>query len=285
MRVIGGKVLMDRNAPSSLTDTVQSGYDDSKALIERWHGNGRLRYAITPRFAPTSSEGQLRSASSLWQEFPTCLVHSHVSENLEEIEWVRSLFPNRAGYLDVYDDAGLLGRGTVLAHGVHLTRDELDRIAATSTSLAHCPTSNTFLGSGLFSFNKVNAAREHIDVGLGTDIGAGTSFSLLTTMGEAYKVAALTASSMNAYELFYLATLGGARALGVSSFVGSLEVGKEADVVVLDPRSSPLLAYRSDRVTSTEEQLFALAMLGDDRSVAATYVAGERAYERRFDDD
>ena len=280
MRVIGGKVLMDRNAPPTLSDTVQSGYDDSKALIERWHGKGRLRYAITPRFAPTSSEGQLRSAATLWREFPTCVVHSHVSENLDEINWVRTLFPHRSGYLDVYDDAGLLGRGSVLAHGVHLTSDELDRVAETSTSLAHCPTSNTFLGSGLFSFHRVNAARQHIDVGLGTDIGAGTSFSLLATMAEAYKVAALTESSMDAYELFYLATLGGARALGIAEFVGSLEVGKEADFVVLDPRSSPLLAYRSERVASTEEQLFVLAMMGDYRSVAATYIAGELSYER-----
>jgi guanine deaminase len=281
MRIIGGKVLMDRNAPPALTDTVQSGYDDSRELIERWHGRGRLQYAITPRFAPTSSEEQLRSAAALRREFPSCLVHSHVSENREEIEWVRSLFPNRSGYLDVYDDAGLLGEGTVLAHGVHLSQAELDRMGATSTSLAHCPTSNTFLGSGLLSLERVRAVRPSIQVGLGTDVGAGTSFSLLATMGEAYKVAALTSSSLDAFDLFYLATLGGASALGLARHVGSLEVGKEADVVVLDPHASDLLAYRMQHASSTEEQLFVMVTLGDDRSVTATYVAGDLVYERR----
>jgi guanine deaminase len=280
MRMIGGKVLMDRNAPSTLTETVQSGYDDSKQLIERWHGRGRLGYAITPRFAPTSSEGQLRSAASLRQEFPSCLVHSHVAENAQEVEWVRSLFQDRSSYLDVYDHAGLLGPGTVLAHGVQLSNQELDRMGATSTALAHCPTSNTFLGSGLLSIDRVRAVRPIIPVGLGTDVGAGTSFSLLATMGEAYKVAALSSSSIDAFSLFFLATLGGANALGVSEFVGSLEVGKEADVIVLNPHASELLSYRMKRVRSTEEQLFVLATLGDDRSVSATYVAGELAHER-----
>jgi guanine deaminase len=280
MRMIGGKVLMDRNAPPTLTDTVQSGYDDSRALIEKWHGRGRSHYAITPRFAPTSSKEQLRSAAVLRDEFPDCLVHSHVSENLEEIEWVRSLFPDCSGYLDVYDDAGLLGVGTVLAHGVHLTDEELDRMGATSTALVHCPTSNTFLGSGLLALEKVRRVRPGIKVGLGTDVGAGTSFSLLATMGEAYKVAALSGSSMDAFSLFYLATLGGAHALGIARHVGSLEVGKEADVVVLDPNASELLSQRMGRATSTEDQLFVLATLGDDRCVSATFVAGDVAYER-----
>jgi len=284
MRMIGGKVLMDRNAPLTLTDTVESGYEDSRALIERWHGRGRLRYAITPRFAPTSSEGQLRSAAALRDEFPDCLIHSHVSETREEIEWVRELFPDRWGYLDVYDEAGILGDTTVLAHGVHLTDRELDRMGETSTALVHCPTSNTFLGSGLLSLKRVRSVRPNVKVGLGTDVGAGTSFSLLATMGEAYKVAALTASSTDAYELFYLATLGGAHALGIQNYVGSLEAGKEADVVVLDPNASALLSYRMQRATSSEEELFVLAILGDDRCVSATYVAGDLVYERSLRD-
>jgi len=285
LRVIGGKVLMDRNAPAELTDTVASGYDDSRALIERWHGRGRLGYAITPRFAPTSSDAQLRSAATLKDEFPDCLVHTHVAENAHELAWVHELFPDRAGYLDVYDHAGLLGPGTVLAHGVHLSDAEFDRLGESTSALAHCPTSNTFLGSGLFSFARAKAAPHPVTVALGTDIGAGTSFSLLATMGEAYKVGALSGAPMNGARLFYLATLAGATALRIDHLVGSLEVGKEADVVVLDPHASSLLRYRAAQVTSTEELLFLFATLGDDRCVAATYVEGHLAYRRANAED
>lgn len=279
-RMVGGKVLMDRNAPDGLLDTPQSAYDDSKALIERWHGTGRNLYAITPRFAPTSTPEQLELAGALWKESPGTFVHTHVSENLGEIDWVKSLFPERAGYLDVYDHYGLLGRRSVLAHGVHLTDVERARVHETGSAVAHCPTSNLFLGSGLFHVQQAKDPSAPMHVGLGTDIGAGTSFSLLQTMNEAYKVAELNAYPLTAVKSFYLATLGGAEALDLADKIGSLEVGKEADFVVLDPAATPLLAYRSARAETTEELMFVLSIMADDRAVAATYIAGQPAYVR-----
>ena len=279
-RMIGGKVLMDRNAPDGLLDTAQSAYDDSKALIGKWHGKGRNLYAITPRFAPTSTPEQLELAGALWKESPGTFHHTHVSENLNEIKWVRELFPDRAGYLDVYDHYGLLGRRSVLAHGVHLTGAERHRVHETGSAVAHCPTSNLFLGSGLFHVHQAKNARFPMHVGLGTDIGAGTSFSLLQTMNEAYKVAELNAYPLDAEKSFYLATRGGAEALDLADKVGSIEVGMEADFVVLDPKATPILEYRSERAESTEDLMFVLSIMADDRSVAATYVGGEPAYER-----
>ncbi len=280
MRMIGGKVLMDRNAPQAVLDTAQSGYDASKALINKWHGKARCSYAITPRFAPTSTESQLEAAGALHHEYPDTLVQTHVSENVDEVAWVRSLFPERQGYLDVYDHAELLGPHTVLAHGVHLTDAERERCSETGTALAHCPTSNLFLGSGLFHMGTSKTPTHPIRVGLGTDIGAGTRFSILETMGEAYKVGELTSYSIDAIKLFYLATLGGAEVLNVADKVGSIAVGKEADLVVLDTQATPALAYRSKQVSSLPEQLFLLAIMGDDRAVQATYIGGELAYSR-----
>ena len=280
MRIAAGKVLMDRNAPEALLDTAQSGYEDSKKLLERWHGKGRNLYAITPRFAPTSTPAQLEAAGALWREHPQALVHTHVSENTGEISWVRSLFPERAGYLDVYDHYGLLGRGSVLAHGVHLTGRELARCSETGTAISHCPTSNLFLGSGLFHVHDAKDPKRPVHVGLGTDIGAGTSFSLLATMNEAYKVAELSNYPLDAVKAFFLATLGSARAMGIDDRVGSLEPGQEADFVVLDPRATPLLAQRTARVDGIEELMFVLAVMGDDRTVRATYVAGALAHDR-----
>ncbi|MEV8106271.1 guanine deaminase [Streptomyces sp. NPDC088135] len=280
MRMVGGKVLMDRNAPDALLDTAQSGYEDSRKLIERWHGKGRNLYAITPRFAPTSTPEQLEAAGQLWKENPGTLVHTHVSENTGEISWVRSLFPERRGYLDVYDHYGLLGEGAVLAHGVHLTGRERDRCAETGTAVSHCPTSNLFLGSGLFHVHDAKDPRRPMKIGLGTDIGAGTSFSLLSTMNEAYKVAELTNYPLDSVKAFYLATRGGAEALGLEDTIGSLEPGHEADFVVLDPRATPLLAQRTARVEDIEELLFVLAVMGDDRTVRATYVSGALAHDR-----
>lgn len=280
-RMIAGKVLMDRNAPDALLDTARSGYEDSKALIGKWHGNGRNMYAVTPRFAPTSTPEQLELAGALWKESPGTFAHTHVSENLSEIEWVRELFPSRSGYLDVYDHFGLLGRRSVLAHGVHLTDAERARVHETGSTVAHCPTSNLFLGSGLFNMQHAKDKKHPMHVGLGTDIGAGTSFSILQTMNEAYKVAELHSYPMDSLKSFYLATLGGAEALDLANEIGSLEVGKEADFVVLDPKATPLLTYRSERAKSTEELMFVLSIMADDRAVAATYVAGEPAYERK----
>jgi guanine deaminase len=279
-RMIGGKVLMDRNAPDGLLDTPQSAYDDSKALIGKWHGKGRNLYAITPRFAPTSTPEQLELAGALWKESPGTFHHTHVSENVSEIQWVRELFPDRAGYLDVYDHYGLLGRRSVLAHGVHLTAAERKRVHETGSAVAHCPTSNLFLGSGLFHVHQAKDPKHPMHVGLGTDIGAGTSFSLLETMNEAYKVAELSSYPMDSLKSFYLATRGGAEALDLADKIGSIEVGMEADFVVLDPKATPLLEYRSERAESTEELMFVLSIMADDRSVAATYVGGEPAYER-----
>lgn len=280
MRMIGGKVLMDRNAPDHLLDTAQSGYDDSKALITKWHGRGRQLYAITPRFAPTSTPEQLEAAGALWKESPGTFQHTHVSENVGEIAWVRSLFPERDGYLDVYDHYGLLGRRSVLAHGVHLTARERHRVAETGSAVAHCPTSNLFLGSGLFHVHDAKDPKRPMHVGLGTDVGAGTTFSMLATMNEAYKVAELNSYPMDAVKSFYLATLGGAAALDLDDRIGSIAVGKEADFVILDPNATPLLSYRAGRAESTEELMFVLSIMADDRSVAATYIAGRPAYER-----
>ena len=280
MRLVAGKVLMDRNAPEALRDTPQRGYDDSKAMIGRWHKHGRSLYAITPRFAGTSTPEQLDAAGTLWREHPDVCVHTHIAENRREIEWTAQLFPSAKNYLDVYDRHGLIGRRAVLAHGVHLGEDELCRCHESGTALSHCPTSNLFLGSGLFRVGAVKDPKRPVHVGLGTDIGGGTSFSLLATMGAAYEIAQLGGRSLSPVEAFFLATLGGARALALDDRIGSLAPGREADLTVLDPNATPLLTLRNARADSVEDTLFALMMLGDDRAVRATYVAGRLAHER-----
>lgn len=278
MRMVAGKVLMDRNAPEPLRDTAQSGYDESKALIERWHGKGRALYAVTPRFALTSTRGQLQAAGTLLQEHPGVLMQTHIAENRDEVARVRALYPERRNYLDVYDKYGLIGSRSVLAHGVHLDVAELHRCHQCGAALAHCPTSNMFLGSGLFRLREVREAG--VEVALGTDIGAGTSFSLLATLNAARGVAQLQARPISPVEGFYLATLGGARALGLDDRIGSLRAGGEADLVVLDPAATPALAMRASRARSIEELLAVLMALGDDRAVRATYVAGRLAHRR-----
>ena len=280
MRVAAGKVLMDRNAPEALRDTAQQGYDESKALIARWHGRGRSLYAITPRFAGTSTPAQLDAAGALWREHKDVLVQTHIAENRREVEWTAALFPDAKSYLDIYDRHGLIGRRAVLAHGIHLGEDELCRCHESGSALAHCPTSNLFLGSGLFRIGAAKDPRRPVQVGLGTDVGGGTSFSLLATMGAAYKVAQLNGRALSAIEAFYLATLGGARALALDDRIGAIVPGHEADLAVLDPNATPLLALRTARARSVEDVLFALMTLGDDRAVRATYVAGKRAHER-----
>ena len=277
LRLIAGKVLMDRNAPAALTDTARSGYDQSKALIDKWHGRGRCLYAVTPRYAGSSTPEQLELAGALWREHPGTFMQTHIAEQHDEIAWVMKLFPQRRDYLDIYAHYGLTGRRAVLAHGVHLDESEFERCHASGTALAHCPTSNLFLGSGLFPLRAARDPRRPVNVGLGTDIGAGTSFSLLATMGEAYKVAQLRNRPIDAVEAFFLSTLGGARALALEDRVGTLAPGHEADMVVLDPNATPLLAFRNRRTRSIAETLAVLMTLGDDRAVRATYVAGRRA--------
>ncbi|WP_341663833.1 guanine deaminase [Vibrio sp.] len=276
LRMIAGKVLMDRNAPDELTDTPKSAYQDSKALIEKWHNKDRLLYAVTPRFAPTSSPEQLKMAGKLLKEFPSVYLHTHLSENLREIDWVQELFPERAGYLDVYDHYGLLHKRSVFAHGVHLSDHECQRLADTHSSVAFCPTSNLFLGSGLFKLAKLE--NYQVRIGMGTDVGAGTSFSLLHTMNEAYKVMQLQQKKLHPLKSLYLATLGGARALHLENKIGNLEVGKEADFVVLDLNATPLLSLRMEKANTLEEKLFLLMTLGDDRVVYETHILGEKAY-------
>lgn len=278
LRLIAGKVMMDRNAPDYLVDTAQSSYDDSKALIERWHGKGRLHYAVTPRFAPTSTPEQMTLAGQLLTEYPDLYLQTHISENLKEIEWVKALFPEHKNYLDVYDHFNLLGERSVFAHGVHLCDEECQRLAETGSAIAFCPTSNLFLGSGLFDLPM--AERHKVNVGLGTDVGAGTSFSLLHTLNEAYKVMQLQGARLSPFKSLYLATLGGARALRLEDKIGNLQPGTEADFVVLDFNATPLLSYRLKQATSIEEQLFVLMTLGDDRTVSETYSAGVLVHKR-----
>lgn len=277
MRLIAGKVMMDRHAPDDLCDTPERAYSESKSLIEKWHGKGRNLYAITPRFAPTSSPEQLQRAGELKAEYPDVYVHTHLSENKNEIEWVKALFPAQKGYLDVYHHYGLTGKKSVFAHCVHLEDDEWNCMHDTDSAIAFCPTSNLFLGSGLFPLH--TAWEKQVKVGLGTDIGAGTSFNQLQTIQEAYKVQQLQGNKLSAFEALYHATLGGAKALDLDQNLGNFNLGKEADFVVLDLKATALQQLRQSRVKGLEDALFALMLMGDDRNIHATYVYGQRVYQ------
>ena len=278
MRIVTGKVLMDRNAPAGISDTAETGYQESRALINTWHGKGRLGYAVTPRFALTSSNRQLELAGRLVKDNPGVLLHTHLSENLEELEAVRRAFPDCADYFMVYEKYGLANRHSVFAHCLHLSPDEWARLGKRRCGIAFCPTSNLFLGSGLFDLKVAETAGARI--GLGTDVGAGTSLSLFATMNEAFKVCQLKKRPVDALKLFFLATLGGARAIGLDGKIGNLAPGKEADFLVLDAAALPLLQRRWAHTKALNEKFFALAVLGDDRAVARTYVAGELAHSR-----
>ncbi len=273
MRLIAGKVMMDRNCPDELKDDAATAYEDSRRLLERWHGKGRLGYAITPRFALTSSEKQLEAAGRLAAEYPEAWVHTHLAEDHVEVDQIRSLFPERRSYLDVYDHFGLLREKSVFAHCLHLDTADVELLAAKGGAAAFCPTSNLFLGSGLFDLRGLVSAG--VRVGLATDVGGGTSLSMLKTASEAYKILHMQDQSLSATRGLYLATLGAARALGIDAFVGNLEPGKEADFIVLDPAASSLSARRLERATSAREILFAWLFLGDERHVAATFLRGK----------
>jgi guanine deaminase len=274
LRMAAGKVLMDRHGPAELQDTPEGGIADSEALIEAWHGKDRLAYAITPRFAITSSDRQLEMAGALAQRHPTTLVQTHVAENREEVEWARRLFPGARSYLDVYDRHGLLREGAVFAHCIHLDPEDRRRLAQSGATAAFCPTSNLFLGSGLFDLRAADEAGHA--VAIATDVGGGTSFSMLRTLGEAYKVGQLLGQPLSPVRAMYFATLAGARALRMDAAIGNFEPGKEADFVVLDDGGVPLLARRLAAARTLEERLLCLMMLGDERSVRATFVMGER---------
>jgi guanine deaminase len=280
LRLAAGKVLMDRNAPAGLCDTAQTGYDQSQALIAKWHGRGRLLYAITPRFAGTSSPEQLAAAGALWRTHRDCLMQTHIAENRDEVAWIKGLYPDRRNYLDVYDHHGLCGSRAVFGHGIWLEEAELQRLHESGAAIAHCPTSNFFLGSGAFNLQRALKRERPVRVGLGTDIGAGTSFSILSTLGEAYKAAQLNRLELSAGHAHYLATRGAARAMYLDDRIGSIAPGMEADLVVLDMNSTPLIDFRMKQAKDFAEQLFIQMTLGDDRAVQAAYVAGRVAYRR-----
>ncbi len=280
MLILAGKMMMDSHAPKNILDTAQSSYDDSKTLIQRWHKQGRLLYTLSPRFALTSSPQQLELAGALMREHQDIRLQSHLSENPAEIARARELYPQRAHYTDIYDYYGLLNQRALYGHGIYLSESELQRFHQTGAKIAHCPTSNFFIGSGLFDIARTKAAARPVTVGLGTDVGGGTSFSMLQTMSEAYKMAQMKGISLTAAQGFYLATLGSAQALGIEDRVGTFKVGHDADVAVLDPHATPLLSLRANAADSLEELLFALMICADDRAIEATYVAGSAVYER-----
>ncbi|HEY4074196.1 MAG TPA: guanine deaminase [Herbaspirillum sp.] len=272
LRMVAGKCLMDRNAPDFLRDTAESGARETEELIHRWHKIGRQHYAITVRFAPTSTEAQLKLAGELATQYPDTYIQTHVAESTDEVKWVQQLFPDSRSYLDVYDRYGLMRARSLFAHCIWLDDADRARMAATNSVATVCPTSNLFLGSGLFDF--AAADKLHMPMSLATDVGGGTSFSMLQTMNELYKVGRMAGTHLSAQRMFYMATLGGARALQLEGTLGNFTAGCEADFVILDPKATPLLARRSATIDSLEEQLFALAILADDRAVAATYSAG-----------
>lgn len=273
MRMLGGKVMMDRNAPPALCDTAQSGYDDSKQLIARWNGKDRLDYVITPRFAITSTPEQLEASQALAREHPECFIQTHLSENHEEIEFTKSLYPDAPDYLGIYEHYGLLGSKTLLGHSIHLEEREVKVMAETGSVAVFCPTSNLFLGSGLFDRDRLKASG--VRMAVATDVGGGTSFSMLRTMDEGYKVLQLRGNRLNPFQSFYMMTLGNARALSMEDKIGTLDEGTEADIVVLDSSATSPMRLRMAAGATLEQELFLLQTLGDDRAIVETYVAGK----------
>jgi len=274
---IAGKVMMDRNAPEELRDTPQSGYDDSKALIEEWHGRGRQLYAITPRFAITSTPEQMEMAGALMREFPDLHMQTHLSENHAEIAFTRELYPWSRDYTDVYEHYGLLGPRALFGHCIHLSEREADALSDSGSVAVFCPTSNLFLGSGLFDYQRYRTREKPLRIATATDVGGGTNYSMLRTMDEGYKVIALSGEKLNPFASFWQLTRGNAEALSIADRVGTLEEGTAADITVLDSRATPAMKLRMETVGTLAEELFLLQTLGDDRSVAEVYVAGNPA--------
>ena len=274
MAVVAGKTCMDRNAPDSLRDTAKTAYDDSKALLEKWHGKGRATYAITPRFSPTSTPDQLTALGALWAEHPYCLMQTHLSEQLPEIAWMRTLFPNARDYLDTYEAFGLLGTNGLYGHAIHLEDREIARLSEMDAAVVHCPTSNTFIGSGLFDL--MGLAKASISIGLATDTGGGSSFSMLRTMAAAYEIGQLRGTALHPAQLMWLATEGSADALKMSGKIGHLGAGAAADITVLDLASTSAIAQRSGRAKDVWDALFPTIMMGDDRAIKDVWIAGKR---------
>lgn len=272
--VVAGKTCMDRNAPDGLRDTAVQAYDESAALIARWHGVDRLHYAITPRFSPTSSPEQLEALGTLWKAHPSCLMQTHLSEQTDEIAWVKSLFPDAADYLQTYERFGLLGERALFGHAIHLEDREIDRLAESGAAVVHCPTSNMFIGSGLFQARPL--AARGVSMGLATDTGGGSSFSMLRSMAAAYDVAQLAGHILHPAHLLWLATAGSARAMHLSDEIGTLAPGSAADLVALDLAATPAIAQRAERAEDIWEALFPTIMMGDDRSIAGVWIAGTR---------
>ena len=280
MALVTGKTMMDRNALPEVHDDATTGGIDSEKLYQAWHGKGRLRYAISPRFAITSTEAQLKVSGELLKSYPDAMMQTHLSESPGEIAWIKTLFPNDRDYTAVYERFGLVKDHSVFAHGIHLSDSECQRLHEAGATIAHCPTSNNFLGSGLMSMKHLGKKERPVSIALATDVGGGTSYSMLATLGEAYKVQMLTGYKPSALELFRLATRGNAERLRLDHEIGALETGKFADIVVLDAKATPILATRQDLSQTLEDMLFALMILGDDRAIRATYVAGEKVHDR-----
>ena len=274
LRAFAGKTCMDRNAPEGLRDTVQSAYDHSKRLLQKWHGRDRLSYVITPRFSPTSTPEQLTAMGQLWREYPDCLMQTHLSEQVDEIAWVKDLFPQSRDYLDTYEAQGLLREGAVYRHAIHLTAREKDRLIEAGASLVHCPTSNTFIGSGLFDMSLAKQLR----VGLATDTGGGSSFSMLHTMAAAYEVAQLRGDALHPSQLWWLATVGSARALHAEHQIGNIAPGMEADLTILNLQSTLAIEQATRRASDIWQAIFPTIMLGDDRAIRATWIGGKAQF-------
>ena len=272
--MIAGKVMMDRNAPQGLLDTPQMGYDETRAVIEQWHGKGRNHVAITPRFAITSTPEQMEAAATLAREYPNLHIQTHLSENLDEITYTCELYPDAKDYTDVYARYGLLREKALFGHAIHLSDREADAMSDAGAIAVHCPTSNLFLGSGLFPMRKFQNREKPVRMAVASDVGGGSSYSMLKTMDEAYKIQQLLGERLNPLESFHMITLGNAEALSLQDRIGTLEPGTDADLVVLNAASTPAMALRMETVTTLAEELFLLQTLGDDRAVVETYVAG-----------
>ncbi|CAN7408899.1 guanine deaminase [Rhizobium sp. LjRoot258] len=277
MRMVGGKVMMDRNAPQGLLDTPQMGYDETRQIIAEWHGKGRCHVAITPRFAITSTPAQMEATQALAREFPDLHIQTHLSENHDEIKFTCELYPEAIDYTDIYARYGLLGDKTLFGHCIHLSDREADAMSETGSVAVHCPTSNLFLGSGLFPLKALARRDKPVRIGVATDIGGGSSYSMLRTMDEAYKIQQLLGERLNPLESYYHMTLGNARSLSLAERIGTLDVGSDADIVVLNAAATPAMALKMEVVKTLPEELFVLQTMGDDRAIVETYVAGVAA--------